>query len=89
MREREKTENVMENRFGHTTTKWRKKLILFGGQKKYNKTMKLRECFNDLWCYLPETGDWKYLRTHGDILDTRRNHAAARIGKDLFIYGFV
>lgn len=75
------------SRFGHTAHVFRKVIVVFGGEKLYNSHMKMRECFSEIRVYNPFEHSWKYPRVFGDIVDGRRNHCAAVLGRFLFIFG--
>lgn len=44
-------------------------------------------CFNDVRIFNLDSSYWKVMRTFGDNIESRRNHATCMIGKYLFIYG--
>ncbi len=60
---------------------------MFGGEKSWNRLMRIRECLNDTRIYDIYTSEWKYLRCTGEMIEPRRNHAAVIINKTLIIYG--
>jgi hypothetical protein len=37
-----------EGRFGHTATLYKSSILIYGGEKKYNNAMRMRECYNDI-----------------------------------------
>lgn len=47
----------------------------------------MRECLNDTRIFSTEANEWKYLRTWGDFVEGRRNHAGVIFSKFLIVYG--
>lgn len=43
----------MDGRFGHTANIYKDQLIIYGGEKKYNPALKMRECYGDIRLYIP------------------------------------
>ncbi|KAL4481097.1 hypothetical protein ABPG72_015052 [Tetrahymena utriculariae] len=78
---------LQEGRYGHTGHQYKKDLLVFGGEKKYNSHLKMRQCFNDIQIYEFSKNSWNQIRTFGDIIENRRNHASVIITKFLFIFG--
>lgn len=39
---------------GHSGNSYKGNIIYFGGGRKYNKTLKIRECFNDILVFSPK-----------------------------------
>lgn len=74
-------------RVGHSVFPWKNGFLIYGGEKRYNKEMKIRECFNDLRYLNLNTFEWKWIRPFGDIIEARRNNAYCTVGKWLFIHG--
>ena len=74
-------------RHGHTACEFKKNIVIFGGEKKFNSAIKIRECLNDTRIFNPETNDWKFLKSLGKIIEPRRNHSAAVNDRLLYVYG--
>jgi Rab9 effector protein with kelch motifs len=49
----------------------------------------MRECYSDVRIYYPQTHNWMYQRTYGDVAEARRNHCAVICGRFLFVVGGV
>ena len=64
-----------------------KNIVIFGGEKKFNSAVKLRECLNDTRTFNPETNEWRFVKSLGKILEPRRNHSAAVNNRILYVYG--
>ncbi|CAD8086895.1 unnamed protein product [Paramecium sonneborni] len=82
-----KGEAPEEGRFGHTGTQYKQNIIIYGGEKKFNQVMKIRECYNDVRMFNPLEKTWAQLKTSGDFIEGRRNHIAQCIGKYFIIFG--
>ena len=62
-------------RYNFAMCAWKKNLILFGGEIKYDPNLKQRECIADIRLINPgnlfflkeETLEWKYIRASGDL----------------------
>lgn len=76
-----------EPRFGHSALEYQKKIIVFGGGTNFNTVHKLRECLNGVKVFHPDKNLWEYLKTSGTYISARKYHAAAIVGKHMFIYG--
>lgn len=74
-------------RAGHSIFLWKTGMLVFGGEKKYNKQSKIRECFNDLRFLNFSNLEWKWIRPFGDLVEARRNNAYCSVGKWLFVHG--
>lgn len=61
--------------------------MIYGGEKQYNNVLRVRECLNDLRAFIVETNEWKFIKTWGDFIEGRRNHAGVLVSKYLIIYG--
>jgi hypothetical protein len=44
----ETTGEIPDGRLGHSTSLMGKHIVLFGGEKLYNPSLKMRECMNDV-----------------------------------------
>ncbi|CAD8175850.1 unnamed protein product [Paramecium octaurelia] len=77
----------LEGRFGHTATLYKQQLIIYGGEKKYNSAMKMRECYGDVRIFTPSDKTWIQLKPYGDVVEGRRNHCAEVVGKYFIVYG--
>ncbi|CAD8181227.1 unnamed protein product [Paramecium octaurelia] len=80
-------EAPLEGRFGHTAIFYKQQIIIYGGEKKYNNAMKMRECYGDVRMFNPLDKMWTLVKTSGDLIEGRRNHIAQGIGKYFVIYG--
>lgn len=49
----------MAGRFGHSSIIYRNSMIVFGGGSEYNKMIKNRPCFNEIWTLNINTFEWK------------------------------
>ncbi|EAR84527.1 kelch motif protein (macronuclear) [Tetrahymena thermophila SB210] len=78
-----------EGRQGHSLVCYKNQLVLFGGERKYNKNVRIRECFSDCRIFNLNTRQWTLVRQFGDFLESRRNHTACLVGKFLIIIGGV
>mgnify|MGYP000885029317 CR=1 FL=1 len=76
-------------RQGHTALEYHKSVIIFGGEKNFNHSMRVRECLNDTRSYNPEKNEWKFHKCMGHILEPRRSHSACIHEKHMLIYGGV
>lgn len=75
-------------RLGHSATVYRRQLLIYGGENLYNFHLKIRDCLGDLRLIDLETNECRNLRTYGDFIENRRNHASCLFsGKFLFISG--
>lgn len=74
-------------RHGHTALEYKRNVIFFGGEKKYNQVMALRECLNDTRSYNPEKNEWRFYKCVGQVIEPRRNHAAAIYDRMMYVYG--
>lgn len=77
----------LEPRLGHISLPCKQGLMIYGGEKQYNSVLKVRECLNDVRLFNLETKEWKFIKTWGDFIEGRRNHAGVLISKYLVIYG--
>jgi len=58
-----------------------KNLIIFhGGETKFNKKLKCRECLNDYLEYNIDLNKFSILKIVGDYVEGRRNHASSLMG---------
>ncbi len=64
-------------------------VIVYGGEKLFNSSLKMRECLSDLRLYNLDKNEWKLPRCYGDLIESRRNHGSCIISKFLFIIGGV
>ena len=76
----------INRRFAHSAVEHKKKLVVFGGEYEYSKVTEQHVCLNDVSIFTPETMEWKYFKTYG-IIETRRYHVAAMIGKHMIVHG--
>lgn len=40
-------------RFGHLAERYQNSIVIFGGEKHYNSTLKIRECLSDVRMFIP------------------------------------
>lgn len=80
---------VPEGRLGHSACYYQKGIIIFGGEKKYNSNLRMRECLNDVYSFSIEKSSWSKLNCFGDTMEPRRNHISAVVGKHMLVYGGV
>ena len=74
-------------RHGHSALEYKKSVIFFGGEKKYNESISLRECLNDTRSYNPEKNEWKFFKCIGKVIEPRRSHSSAIHDRMMYIYG--
>ena len=48
-----KGEAPTEGRFGHTANLYKQSIIIYGGEKKFNNVMRIRECYSDVRLFNP------------------------------------
>jgi hypothetical protein len=60
---------------------WKNRILIFGGEKKYNPTLKLRDCLNDTFLYNPKDQSISLVEAYGDIPEPRRNHSSSLLGR--------
>ena len=82
-----RSDSDFEGRFGHVCLPYKNGLVLYGGEKHYNKVLRVRECFNDVRYFNLETNELKFIKTWGDFVEGRRNHTGVIISKIMLIYG--
>jgi len=86
--------------YGHSLCYFKKRLILFGGEVKFNFHLRQRECLCETRVYdigsfffsyanyfSVENGFWKNMRLQGDIMQPRRNHSATIVGRNMVVIG--
>lgn len=76
-----------EGRFGHSTILYMNSFVIFGGERRYNPDLHLRECYNDTLFFDPSSTKWTFFKTYGHMIEPRRNHTCSLIGKYMFIIG--
>ena len=53
-------------RYCHSFTVYLKRyLVVFGGEKKYNKSINIRECMSDIWVYDIQKNVWQFIKKVG------------------------
>ncbi len=63
-------------------------MIIYGGTNNFNNKIRMRTCFNDIFLFDLKEYTWKTLLQKGDIIGSRRHHAAALVSwHHLAIYG--
>ena len=78
-----------QGRSGHTACVYEKEIIVFGGEKRYNKILNVRECQSDVRLFSTEEYSWRRLQCFGEAVEPRRNHVAVIVGKHMLTYGGV
>lgn len=76
------------DRFGHTCSVYKNKFIIFGGERRFNSELHIKECYNDAIMFDPKMR-WTHLKTFGHFIEPRRNHVAFVINQYLFVTGIV
>eukprot|EP01017_Pseudomicrothorax_dubius_P015171 TRINITY_DN17598_c0_g1_i2.p1 TRINITY_DN17598_c0_g1~~TRINITY_DN17598_c0_g1_i2.p1 ORF type:complete len:632 (-),score=66.75 TRINITY_DN17598_c0_g1_i2:144-2039(-) len=80
--------NNIHSRLGHTAVAFRRKLYVFGGEKMFNPTVKIRDCFNDVRTFDTQTKKWNTIKPSSDtMIEPRRNHIAVVVGNYMFVNG--
>ncbi|CAG9334048.1 unnamed protein product [Blepharisma stoltei] len=75
-------------RFGHTAVELRRKIVVYGGETSHSRSnSQLRECLNEVKAFSIDDNEWIYIRTTGVLIQSRKNHCAAVVGKHMLIYG--
>ena len=74
-------------RHGHTACEYKKQVVIFGGEQRWNPTLGYRECLNDVRYFDPAKAQWKLIKSMGKVIAPRRNHAAAANDKIMIVYG--
>lgn len=64
-------------------------IYIFGGEKKFDTILKLRECAFDFRSFNTETYEWKQFKPNGDTIEGRRGHQMVVVGKNIVIIGGV
>ena len=83
-----KNEQGFQPRMGHTALPYKRQLLIYGGEYLYNDHLKVRDCLGDIKMIDFDTQEIKNIRTYGDFIENRRNHASCIFaGKFLFISG--
>lgn len=77
----------VEGRIGHSACLYERNLVFFGGERRFNEALKLRECLNDIRMFVIDTQEWKWPQCFGEQVEPRRNHVAAVVGKHMLVYG--
>ena len=80
-------ETPIYGRHGHTACEYNRTLVIFGGEQQFNKTLRLRECLNDVQMFIPETKEWRFIKTQNHLVPARRYHTAAVYERFMYIYG--
>ncbi|KAL4426431.1 hypothetical protein ABPG74_004448 [Tetrahymena malaccensis] len=76
-------------RFGHSSNLYKNQMVVFGGASEYSTKLKNRAVMNDVWMLNLDNLEWKQIRTLGDYIEPRRNHAACIVGNYFFAHGGV
>ena len=80
-------DHLPDGRAGHTVCEYDKNLVIFGGEKRFNNALKIRECLNDVWMLSLTSHEWKRQYCSGVLVEARRNHIAAIVGKYMLVHG--
>lgn len=78
---------IPEARFGHTLLRDGSTLILYGGENKYDKIRKRRELFIGIHKYDLRIQKWVQASSKESIIEGRKHHAAAIMGKLMIVHG--
>jgi len=73
--------------FGHSAVVYKSSLIIFGGERLYNRSAKLWECFNDFKVFDLDKEELMPYYTFGENLEPLRNHSCFVVSKFLFVFG--
>jgi len=76
-------------RYGHSANLYKNSMLIFGGGCSYNVRLKTRVVMNEMWIFDFTCKEWKLLKTSGDYIEPRRNHAACIVGSNFFVFGGV
>ncbi|KAL4463779.1 hypothetical protein ABPG72_022833 [Tetrahymena utriculariae] len=76
-------------RFGHSANLYKNQMVIFGGASEYSSKLKNRAFMNDVWMLNLDNLEWKQIRTVGDYVEPRRNHATCIVGNYFFAHGGV
>ena len=77
----------IEPRYGHSALISGNNIVVFAGGTQPDISIKGRKCLNTVKILKTDKMQWQLLITHGAVLQTRRYHIAALIGKHMFIHG--
>lgn len=78
----------INGRFGHSGCSLKKRfLFYFGGERRYNAKVRIRECLNDLICYDIKLNQWAIVRTKGPVIKSRKYSCMAIVGQLIMIHG--
>lgn len=79
-----------DTRYGHSFVECGPNIVLFGGALNANPKRQIRECFNTVRVLEPlgpVKALWKQLTTIGPVIEMRRYHAAAIVGRHMVVTG--
>lgn len=79
-----------DTRYGHSFVERGPSVVLFGGALNANPKRQLRECYNSVRVLEPlgtTKAQWKQLTTIGPVVEMRRYHAAAIVGRHMLVTG--
>ncbi|EAR82399.2 kelch motif protein (macronuclear) [Tetrahymena thermophila SB210] len=76
-------------RFGHSANLYKNQMVIFGGASEYSSKLKNRAVMNDVWMLNLDNHEWKQIRTIGDYVEPRRNHATCIVGNHFYAHGGV
>ncbi len=83
-----KASEQINGRFGHSGCCFKKRfLFFFGGERRYNAKVKIRECLNDLICFDSKHMQWGIVRTKGPVIQPRKYSCMGLVGQLLIIHG--
>lgn len=60
---------------------------MFGGSTSHSQNLGIRRCSNKVYFFSLIDHKWQHYSDAGDLPRSRRNHAAASIGRFMVIYG--
>lgn len=77
-----------KERIGSSLVQFNENMVVFGGQGDYQKSVKKRECFNDLFYYSIEGNYWTEVPYQRHVTPMKRSyHTAAKMGQLMLIQG--
>ena len=73
-------------RYGHSACYYNGKLIIYGGEYKYNPEVRMRDTLCDLWAFDFKKNDFKQINPGNKLIcEPRKNHIMALVGFNLLI----
>ena len=81
------SDTEFSGRYGHISLSYKNGFVIYGGERQYNSSLRIRECLNDVRYFGVDTGEWKFIKTWGDFVEGRRSHAGVILTKCMVVYG--